>query len=88
MAQRFDVLIELPGNGSYPIIAQVEGKPAPTGIVLAVSGAPVSRLAAEAGENAPPVDLSLERRLEAATPMCTENLSSGVAVMKSAKDGA
>jgi hypothetical protein len=38
-------------------------------MVLAASGAPVSRLAAEAGENAPPVDLSLERRLEAVTPL-------------------
>jgi FtsP/CotA-like multicopper oxidase with cupredoxin domain len=69
MAQRLDVLIDLPGNGAYPILAQVEGKRARTGIVLAASGAPVSRLAAEAGENAAPVDLSLERRLEAATPL-------------------
>ncbi|MGY4432820.1 FtsP/CotA-like multicopper oxidase with cupredoxin domain [Bradyrhizobium sp. F1.13.1] len=68
-AQRLDVLIDLPGNGSYPIFAQVEGKRARTGIVLAASGAPVSRLAAEAAENAPPVDLSLEHRLEAVTPM-------------------
>jgi len=69
MAQRLDVLIDLPGNGPYPIFAQVEGKRARTGIVLAASGAPVSRLAAEAGENAPPVDLSLEGRLEAVTPL-------------------
>jgi FtsP/CotA-like multicopper oxidase with cupredoxin domain len=69
MAQRLDVLIDLPGNGPYPIFAQVEGKRARTGIVLAASGAPVSRLALEAGENAPPVDLSLERRLEAVTPL-------------------
>jgi FtsP/CotA-like multicopper oxidase with cupredoxin domain len=69
IAQRLDVLIDLPGNGVYPIFAQVEGKRARTGIVLATSGAPVSRLAAEAEENAPPVDLSLERRLEAATPL-------------------
>jgi FtsP/CotA-like multicopper oxidase with cupredoxin domain len=69
MAQRLDVLIDLPGNGSYPILAQVEGKRARTGIVLAASGAPVSRLAMEAGENAPPVDLSLEHRLEAVHPL-------------------
>jgi FtsP/CotA-like multicopper oxidase with cupredoxin domain len=69
MAQRLDALIDLPGNGSYPIFAQVEGKRVRTGIVLAASGASVSRLAAEAGENAPPVDLSLERRLEAVTPL-------------------
>jgi FtsP/CotA-like multicopper oxidase with cupredoxin domain len=69
MAQRIDVLIDLPGNAAYPILAQVEGKRARTGIVLAASGAPVSRLAAEAKENARPVDLSLERRLEAFTPL-------------------
>jgi FtsP/CotA-like multicopper oxidase with cupredoxin domain len=69
MAQRFDVLIDMPGNGSYPIVAQVEGKRARSGIVLAAPGAPVSRVTAEAGENAPPVDLSLERRLEAAAPL-------------------
>src|SRR5258705_3823299 len=32
MAQRVDVLIDLPGNGAYPIFAQVEGKRARTGI--------------------------------------------------------
>src|SRR5207245_5726611 len=47
----------------------VEGKRARTGIILAASGAPVSRLAAQAAENALPVDLSLERRLEAVTPL-------------------
>jgi FtsP/CotA-like multicopper oxidase with cupredoxin domain len=69
MAQRLDVLIDLPGNGAYPIFAQVEGKRARTGIVLAAPGATVSRLAAETGEDAPPVDLSLERRLEAVAPL-------------------
>jgi FtsP/CotA-like multicopper oxidase with cupredoxin domain len=69
MAQRLDVLIDLPGLGPYPIFAQVEGKRARTGIILAASGAPMSRLAAEAEDNAPPVDLSLERRLEAVDPL-------------------
>src|SRR5260370_25770622 len=71
MAQRLDVLIDLPGNGAYPIFAQVEGKRARTGIVLAASGSPVSRLAAQAGENAQRVDLSLERRTQAATPLAS-----------------
>jgi FtsP/CotA-like multicopper oxidase with cupredoxin domain len=69
MAQRLDVMIDLPGNGAYPILAQVEGKRARTGIILAASGAPVSRFAGEATGNAPPVDLSLERRLEAVTSL-------------------
>jgi FtsP/CotA-like multicopper oxidase with cupredoxin domain len=69
MAQRLDVLVDLPGSGPYPIIAQVEGKRSCTGIILAASGAAVSRLATEADENAAPVDLSLEHRLEAVTPL-------------------
>jgi FtsP/CotA-like multicopper oxidase with cupredoxin domain len=69
IAQRLDVMIDLPDKSAYPILAQVEGKRARTGIILAASGAAVSRLAAEAGENAPPVDLSLEHRLEAVTPL-------------------
>ena len=69
MAQRLDVMIDLPERGAYPILAQVEGKRARTGIILAASGEPVLRLAAEATENAPPVDLSLERRLEAVTSL-------------------
>src|SRR3981081_3833919 len=69
MAQRLDVLIDLPGNGAYPILAQVEGKRARTGIILAASGSFVSRVAAEAGENAPPVDLLLARSLEEFAPL-------------------
>jgi FtsP/CotA-like multicopper oxidase with cupredoxin domain len=69
MAQRLDVLIDLPGNGAYPIVAQVEGKRARTGIILATSGVTVSRVASEAEGNAPPIDLSLERRLAAANPL-------------------
>jgi FtsP/CotA-like multicopper oxidase with cupredoxin domain len=69
MAQRLDVLVELPPNGVFPILARVEGKRARTGIVLATSGAAVSRFTAEAEENAPPVDLSLEHRLEAVNPL-------------------
>jgi len=67
MAQRLDVLIDLPGTGAYPIFAQVEGKPERTGIIIATAGASVARLAGKAAENAPAVDLSLERGLEAAT---------------------
>jgi FtsP/CotA-like multicopper oxidase with cupredoxin domain len=69
IAQRLDVLIDLPGSGAYPILARVEGKRAYAAIVLAAPGASVSRLAPEAGENGLPVDLSLERRLSAVSPL-------------------
>jgi FtsP/CotA-like multicopper oxidase with cupredoxin domain len=71
MAQRLDVLIDLPGMGPYPIFAQVEGKRARTGIILGAPRMPMSRLAVEAEANAPAVDLSLERLLEAASPLAT-----------------
>jgi len=69
MAQRLDVLIDLPGNGAFPIFAQVEGKRERTGIILTTPGAPVSRLAEAAEQSAPPVDLSLEGHLEAVNPL-------------------
>jgi FtsP/CotA-like multicopper oxidase with cupredoxin domain len=69
MAQRVDVLIELPGEGAYPILAQAEGEKGRAGIVLATAGAVAPRIAAEAEGDAPPVDMSLERQLEAATPL-------------------
>jgi FtsP/CotA-like multicopper oxidase with cupredoxin domain len=68
MAQRLDILIDLPGAGAFPILARLEGGGRQTGIVLATADAPVSRIA-ESAEAAPPVDLSLEARLMAVEPL-------------------
>ena len=68
MAQRLDILIDLPGDGAFPILAQLEGADRQTGIVLATAGAPISRIA-DAAEAAPPVDNSLEARLTAVEPL-------------------
>jgi len=68
MAQRLDILIDLPGAGAFPILARLEGGSRQTGIVLATADAPVSRVA-ESAEAAPPVDLSLEARLMAVEPL-------------------
>ena len=64
MAQRLDILIDLPKTGAFPILAQVEGKPQQTGIVLATAGAQIQRIAGSV-QAAPPVDNSLEARLTA-----------------------
>ncbi|HEX3572986.1 MAG TPA: multicopper oxidase family protein [Rhodopila sp.] len=69
MAQRVDILLDLPGSGAFPILAQVEGEHARTGIVIATPGSPVTRLAPDADTEAPPVDLSLERVLRSAVPL-------------------
>ncbi len=69
MAQQLDILIDLPAAGAFPILARLEGSARQTGIILAASGAPVSRIADDGAQAAGPVDNSLEARLTAATPL-------------------
>ena len=69
IAQRLDLIVTLPGAGAFPILAQREGDRARTGIVLATPGAAVGRIADRADAAAAAVDLSLEERLVAATPL-------------------
>ena len=66
MAQRLDLRVEMPKDrGTFPILARREGDTSRTGIVLATKGAPVARIAADAGTKAPAIGLDLERRLRA-----------------------
>jgi FtsP/CotA-like multicopper oxidase with cupredoxin domain len=69
MAQRLDILLDLPASGAFPVLAQVEGLATRTGIVLATPGAAVPRVPEQAPAAAPAVDLSLERRLSASHPL-------------------
>jgi FtsP/CotA-like multicopper oxidase with cupredoxin domain len=69
MAQRLDILIDLPGSGAFPIIAQLEGTTRRTGIILATPGADIPRIPDNNAQVAPPVDNSLEMRLAAAAPL-------------------
>jgi FtsP/CotA-like multicopper oxidase with cupredoxin domain len=68
MAQRLDLLIDLPGTGVFPVLAQLEGSPRRTGIILATPGSRIPQVA-DHGPIAPAVDLSLETRLVAAEPL-------------------
>jgi FtsP/CotA-like multicopper oxidase with cupredoxin domain len=68
MAQRLDILIDLPRTGAFPILARPEGEGRQTGIIVATAGAPIS-LIAQSAEVAPPVDHSLEARLTAGEPL-------------------
>ena len=71
MAQRADVLIDLPGPGAFPILALREGAPERTGIILATPGATVARLAPQADTPAPAFsgDLTQEAALRALSPL-------------------
>jgi FtsP/CotA-like multicopper oxidase with cupredoxin domain len=68
MAQRLDILIDLPRAGAFPILARLEGTRRQTGIVLATAGARILRIA-DSAQAAPPLDSSLEARLIAAEPL-------------------
>lgn len=68
IAQRLDILLDLPSSGAFPILARVEGTNRRTGIVLATPSAPISRLAST-GAATPPVDNALETRLAALHPL-------------------
>lgn len=69
MAQRLDILLDLPDSGMFPIMAQVEGLRSRTGILLNVAASSIPRLPDDAVSDAPPVDLSLERQLSAIHPL-------------------
>jgi FtsP/CotA-like multicopper oxidase with cupredoxin domain len=68
MAQRLDLLIDLPRSGAFPVLAQIEGTPRRTGIILAARDSRIARLP-DRGPPAPRIDLSLETRLAAAEPL-------------------
>jgi FtsP/CotA-like multicopper oxidase with cupredoxin domain len=68
--QRIDLLLTMPaGGGTVPVLAQREGDRARTGIVLATADAAVTRISDKAEIAAAPVDLSLEERLVAQSPL-------------------
>jgi FtsP/CotA-like multicopper oxidase with cupredoxin domain len=68
MAQRLDILIDLPAGGAFPILARLEGSVRQTGIILATAGARISRIE-DGTQAAPAIDNTLETRLTAAEPL-------------------
>lgn len=70
MAQRLDLRLTLPDeNGVWPVFFRPEGTRERTALLLATFRARVAKVADQADDVAPLVDLSLERRLSAATPL-------------------
>ena len=79
MAQRIDLLVEVPAGGTVPVLAQREGDVARTGLVLATPGAAVGKLG-PAADQAPPLDLALERRLTAVSPLSARPVDRAVRI--------
>ncbi|MEX2201906.1 MAG: multicopper oxidase family protein [Dongiaceae bacterium] len=73
ISQRIDLEITVPKTGgSFPILALREGDTARTGIVLATAGAATSRLSGLAELSAGFLDLEIEQRMQAATPLAEQ----------------
>lgn len=69
--QRLDLLLDVPAGAVIPVFARREGDAARTGIVLAAPGANVERFAGTADSAEAALDLSLEQRLVATSPLAT-----------------
>lgn len=70
VAQRLDIIIELPKEASaWPIFAVQEGGRMRSGAVLAAKGATVAKFADMADTNFPAVGAELEQRLRATKPL-------------------
>ncbi|MFL9934532.1 multicopper oxidase family protein [Paraburkholderia sp. RL18-103-BIB-C] len=70
MAQRMDILVQLPNEaGVWPIFAVREGDRQRTGIMLAVHGANVGKVASTASEKFGAIGFDQEARLSAARPL-------------------
>lgn len=68
MAQRLDILVDVPAGGAFPVLALAEGRQQRTGFILAAPDAQVTKISGLAGANAPALDLSLEAKLRTLLP--------------------
>ncbi len=65
LGQRLDLMLRVPTQGAYPILAAAEAGTGRAGIVLATPGARVAKLAREAKRPADLLDPAFEKRLAA-----------------------
>lgn len=71
--QRLDLLLEIPREGgAFPVMAQVEGATAQTGIILTTAGAVVRKIPNVAAKEETLIDLSFESQLAATAPLSSK----------------
>jgi FtsP/CotA-like multicopper oxidase with cupredoxin domain len=81
MGQRVDIRLTIPKDGgAFPILALREGGNERTGIILATSGAPVTRLAGKGEIAGPRLSLETEMNLRAAVPLAAKPADSSFTV--------
>mgnify|MGYP000249270839 CR=1 FL=1 len=71
IAQRLDIILQIPANGAYPILALREGAYEQTGIILATTAAEVKKISPFANSPCPALNLEFEKTLVSAEPLPT-----------------
>ena len=70
MGQRLDIRLTLPKDGgAFPVFALREGGNERAGVILATAGAQIAKTPVLGGQKGPVIDLTLENKLKAATPL-------------------
>jgi len=72
IAQRIDLLVQLPREGAFPILALRENATEQTGIILATPGAPIKKLPTRNSAPAGLLTLDLESQLIASDPLASK----------------
>lgn len=86
--QRIDLLAEIPKEGgAFPLLAQVEDAQFVTGVVLASSGAAISKRSSSADSKSPMLDLALDGQLAAAQPLASKRPDKAFTVMLGEEPG-
>lgn len=81
IAQRLDLRLTVPAGTVVPVLAQREGDISVSGIMLASADTVVIRLNIDAAAVAPPVDLSLERRLRSTMPLDARPVDNAITML-------
>jgi FtsP/CotA-like multicopper oxidase with cupredoxin domain len=82
MAQRIDIEVTIPTDGAVvPVLAQREGDTARTGIVLAPTGATITKMSETADTKSAPVLLEMEQQLVAAFPLSVRPVTRQIMAM-------
>lgn len=73
IAQRLDIIVTIPHDAkeSFPILAQVEGTPYQTGLILAIPGAPAFKLSQKAKMVVGPIQADQDKLFHAKNPLPT-----------------
>lgn len=84
MGQRVDLEVTIPtSGGAFPVLALREGGTERTGLVLATTGAQVTRLSPEGTATAPALDIALEAQLRAVSPLTAGSTTRSIQMMLS-----